>query len=333
MLKLDVKDKKIIYHLNENSRISLTALAKKVQLKKETVNYRLQRLIRNELISFQTFLDFTFLGQTYYYVLFKFKSFDLLQQKKVFDSLNKHPNFVWVAATHGSWDILTQAYVRDISELDAIIGHALEDLKEALLDYTIVNGIKEFIYSIVPGSLFDGIVKDRKHLSAVSRKFVVDLAHKPLVEIDNTDKKILSLISDNSRLHLLDVAKKIGVSNDTVNYRIKSLEKKGVIVGYTILLDRHKLGYLNFLLLLKVSNLNGIDESRIIQFLLDLRNATYAAKCSGDFNIIVEFSVKTIEELSENTLRLRGFFGDSLQHLDSLTYFKIIKFRYSVDIL
>ena len=37
MLKLDVKDRKIIYHLNENSRISLTALAKKVQLKKETV--------------------------------------------------------------------------------------------------------------------------------------------------------------------------------------------------------------------------------------------------------------------------------------------------------
>lgn len=333
MIKLDLKDKRIIYHLNENSRISLTALAKKVQLKKETVNYRIQRLLKSKLIKFQTYLDFTLFGYSFYYVMFRFKSFDKDRQDKVFGYFKAQPNFIWVGATHGKWDIVTQVFVRNINELDSIVGNVLKDLGDALLDYSIIDGIREFLYTAVPDSLYEAMPDVKDSLIASAKKRIVVPQHKALVSIDEVDKKIMALIESNSRLHSTQIAEKIGVSNDTVSYRVRNLEKKGVIVSYMIDIDRNKLDYFGFLLLLKISNLNTIGDSKIIEFLSNLGGVNYASKCSGDFNLLVELQVKSVEELSEKTLRLRGFFGSQLQYVDSLTYFKVHKFSYSPDML
>ena len=41
MIELDVKDRKIIYHLSNNARISDTQLSKQVALSKNAVKYRI----------------------------------------------------------------------------------------------------------------------------------------------------------------------------------------------------------------------------------------------------------------------------------------------------
>jgi DNA-binding Lrp family transcriptional regulator len=42
--KLDIKDRKLLYYLSEDSRLSYTQLAKKVALSKNAVKYRITRL-------------------------------------------------------------------------------------------------------------------------------------------------------------------------------------------------------------------------------------------------------------------------------------------------
>ena len=46
---------------------------------------------------------------------------------------------------------------------------------------------------------------------------------------DETDKKILNVIIENSRLSLRQIAKKVGVSVATVMHHLQNLEKEKII--------------------------------------------------------------------------------------------------------
>lgn len=57
------------------------------------------------------------------------------------------------------------------------------------------------------------------------------------------DRSILKLLQQDCRVPLDVLAKKIGVPKSTLHYRIKRLEKEGVIGGYYAKVDPLKLGY------------------------------------------------------------------------------------------
>jgi Lrp/AsnC family transcriptional regulator for asnA, asnC and gidA len=62
-------------------------------------------------------------------------------------------------------------------------------------------------------------------------------------KIEAIDLQILSLLQEDCRLSFNKIARKLGVSVGTAFNHFKSLEKKGIIDGYTITLDAGKLGY------------------------------------------------------------------------------------------
>ena len=61
--------------------------------------------------------------------------------------------------------------------------------------------------------------------------------------IDETDLSILSFLQNNCQVPLGDVAKRLGIPKSTLHYRIKRLEKDGVIEGYHAKVNSLKLGY------------------------------------------------------------------------------------------
>jgi len=63
------------------------------------------------------------------------------------------------------------------------------------------------------------------------------------MQLEETDKKILNIIVENSRLSLRQIAKKADVSVATVMHHLKKLEQEKVIKNYTAKLDYEKSGY------------------------------------------------------------------------------------------
>jgi DNA-binding Lrp family transcriptional regulator len=63
------------------------------------------------------------------------------------------------------------------------------------------------------------------------------------LEIDELDRRVLSVLSDDSRVSCRKIAQRCKVSVGTILTRIKRLEQGGVIRGYTTLVDHEKLGY------------------------------------------------------------------------------------------
>ena len=62
------------------------------------------------------------------------------------------------------------------------------------------------------------------------------------VRIDETDRKILSILQAQGRLANARVAEEVGLSPPTVLERIRKLEEKGIITGYTALVDAPSVG-------------------------------------------------------------------------------------------
>jgi Lrp/AsnC family transcriptional regulator, leucine-responsive regulatory protein len=58
---------------------------------------------------------------------------------------------------------------------------------------------------------------------------------------DDTDSEILNILQDNARIAQSEVARAVGLAPSAVLERIRKLEARGVIRGYTALLDPHAL--------------------------------------------------------------------------------------------
>jgi Lrp/AsnC family leucine-responsive transcriptional regulator len=60
--------------------------------------------------------------------------------------------------------------------------------------------------------------------------------------LDQTDKEILKLLTDNSRMQWLEIGERVHLTGQAVKNRIDRLEKLGVIEGYTVRLNEARLG-------------------------------------------------------------------------------------------
>jgi Lrp/AsnC family leucine-responsive transcriptional regulator len=56
------------------------------------------------------------------------------------------------------------------------------------------------------------------------------------------DRKILSLLAEDSERSLQDLANEVGLPTSTLHQKIKRLESKGMILGYQAKLDLRKVG-------------------------------------------------------------------------------------------
>jgi len=64
-----------------------------------------------------------------------------------------------------------------------------------------------------------------------------------VMELSETDKKILKNLLEDARFSSRQIAKNVGVSVGTVLSRIKKMEDDGIIKGYSVILDHEKLGF------------------------------------------------------------------------------------------
>jgi len=63
------------------------------------------------------------------------------------------------------------------------------------------------------------------------------------MDLDETDRRLLSLLNDDARQSQRQLARQLGVAQGTVTNRIKRLEEAGVISGYSAVLNPEQIGW------------------------------------------------------------------------------------------
>ncbi|KIC29410.1 Lrp/AsnC family transcriptional regulator [Leisingera sp. ANG-M6] len=62
------------------------------------------------------------------------------------------------------------------------------------------------------------------------------------IDLDRFDRAILNVLSEDGRISIADLARRIGLSKTPTQTRLKRLEAEGIITGYRALVDPIRLG-------------------------------------------------------------------------------------------
>jgi len=145
-------------------------------------------------------------------------------------------------------------------------------------------------------------------------------------ELDNFDKKLIAELENDSRQTLSQIAKKLRSSQQVISYRIKSLEKRGIISEYYTIIDFSRLGYTSYRTMLRLSNLNEQKHKEIIGFLMGHLNALWIVDCGGRWDLIVNFIAKNIIQYAGILREFKSKFPEQIQNYDILTTVELVYF-------
>lgn len=139
------------------------------------------------------------------------------------------------------------------------------------------------------------------------------------LDIDNIDKRILFELERNARIPDVKLAKIVKKSKDAVRYRIRKLEKSGIIKGYKTWIDMTKLGYRAESIYLTLLNLPKRKEQLIKEIINDKRTY-WIGVAEGVWNIGITYFVKNNHELFEIKNHLLSKYDDLVidMHVTSL---------------
>lgn len=113
------------------------------------------------------------------------------------------------------------------------------------------------------------------------------------VQLDTTDRKILSELQDDASQSLDEIARKTGSSKTPVWNRIRKMRKLGVIKQQTVILDPEALGLeACFFVLVRTSEHDADWQGRFLRTLLERPEVQEAHRLAGDIDYILKVRVE-----------------------------------------
>lgn len=145
--------------------------------------------------------------------------------------------------------------------------------------------------------------------------------------MDLIDKKILCELDENCRNPISRIAKKLRTSRNVANYRIKSLEKQGIITNYICSLNLGILGYKTYKIFFKIQTSKKNSEDRFVKELLKSREVIHVIKTEGSFDYSVTIAVRNIRELDEFLMQIKSEFKELIKDysVSIVVYSRIFK--------
>ena len=235
MVDIDIKDRKILYQLDLNCRQSNAQIGKKVGLSKQVVDYRIKRMEEEEIITgYWTAINTYKLG--YYVFRIYINLIDVTTKSKtdILQYFTRNKN-AWAVITYkGPVDLDIVVWVKDVYAFNQYWINTLQQFGNYFSEKTI--SMLTHVISCKKTYLFE-----RERTSAEREFYQTSCEGKP-IQIDELDYQILDELALQARMPLLDLAKKIHCSPQTVTYRIKHLMQKDIIQAFRIGIKHMKLG-------------------------------------------------------------------------------------------
>src|SRR3989344_8466078 len=298
-IKIELKDRRILNALDRDSNASLPEIAKEALISKQVAEYRINKLVSQKTIySFFTLVDLGRLGYSLFRVHIKLKNVSEEEYSKFVKSLfGEYPTF-WVAFVSGSFDFIADIWAHHANEFDEVFNHILDRHKKIIYSYEIFSLLELVLYDY--GYFLDK--NTNRHKVSIFKK-------EEIVKIDNMDKKILSVIKSNSRFSYEEIGRRVNLTRNSVKYRIKNLEKQGIIAGYKMMVDFKHFNRLSYKIFIKYDHSKIDQEKKLLEFIQNKSGILAHTKLLGKWNLDIEIQPEDAKELQKFIIGLRSKFS------------------------
>jgi Lrp/AsnC family leucine-responsive transcriptional regulator len=129
--------------------------------------------------------------------------------------------------------------------------------------------------------------------------------------LDRVDRDILRLLREDGRMSHATIAKRVGLSGPAVHDRVRKLEQKGVIAGYTAVLDPEALGryHVAFIMVtLSEGNEFAADEP-IVTRICEEPDVLEFHRIAGEDCYLIKTRTATNKDLEQLLRRIRSIRG------------------------
>ncbi len=319
--KLDLLDRKILYELDLDSRIPVTHLAKKVSASKETINFRIKRLVRNEYIrGFITTIYTSHLNRYYYKLFYKFHKTTPEVDDEIIRFIRNYRKTAWFGSFEGPYDL---GFL--------ILAKSIYDLDNFLIDFR--------------GKFGEYILEQEIHTMTSVHRFNLKFFHsgkktfhtqypKELMEpkIDDTDYQIIRILANNSRISVVEIAKNLKVDSGTIIYRLKKLRERKILGTHTLAVNFDAFDQQHFQINFKLINKEAVDK--LISYFSVHKNATFATVTLGKYDLAIELVIKDNKELKKILDKIKEEFSQIIIDHDTFLITKeynVTWFPYEAD--
>ena len=312
-MKLDNLDYKILYKLDINSKKPVKQIAKELKTKREVIDYRIKKLIKEKIIT-----RFTTLIETQNLDIFSFRTYvnfynlSVNKEKEIFNSLLKTKNIGWIYKTLGIWDANIIYYSKSLFEFSNFweefynnYGKYIKEKETTILNWYEIYS-KEFLINK------NQIINREKTINKATTK----------KQITKKENEILKILSKNSKETIINISKKVNLSTNTVYSKIKDLEKRNIILRYTIGINYELLGYKYYKILLDFKNNNRKEFEKLKEFCEKNPNVWNITNFIGGKDLEIEIYVTSEKQLVSFLDNLRYKFNNLIKEYQTIHYLK-----------
>lgn len=317
---LDNLDRRILFELSADSRQPFHGLGRKIRVSPQRVEYRVKELVRRKVIlDFITVVDYPKIGLNYYVLNLSLKNITGEKKEKILRALMEGGKNSLLLKGDGEWEVSVGFLSKDAIEAQERLWK-IESMFEPHVEY-------ENIFVHVGATHFP-------------RLYFPTLQQTPWEEdewssgegghyaLDDAERGLLGMLSENSRAGTVEMARKIGISEPTVRQKLKKLKKEGVIRGFTLNIDPN-LAEHHFVRLYIRRNYSLVgNPDRMMCFFRSNPRVYRVIRTIGKYDIICDVRMQDDDELRNFTRELRDRFAGMMVSQDPFRVYDIYRYNF-----
>ena len=315
-IKLDMKDKKILEQLDLNSRQSNSQIAKKVGLSKDAIGYRIKNLEKSQIIlGYYSLLNIAKLGYITYKLMLTFQNTTSEIEKEIIEYLKQNKNVGWLVSCDGYYNLMVVTWVKN-----AIV---FDDFFKALLKkYSQYIKERDIIVITENHACRKAYLYDKKRDDTPDTYY----GGGPSYGLDKTDLLITKFLANNSRIQLYKLSEPIKLTAEAIAYRIKQLQKGGIVQAFRPIINTPLLSYQYYNVLFRLKKFDNI--SKMFNFFKQQPNIIYFVKYLGKYDIGIDLEVRDANELRRILKQIKDMFSEDIESYNSVLIYQEHKLSY-----
>jgi len=282
-------DSEILKHLLKDGRAGYDKIAKECGVSTNKVWKRCRAMEKKGIINGATVqMNFGHFG--YEALATLLISVEAQQLEQAMEFIEKITEVRAYRQYNSVYNVRAVAILRDLNEFD----HIKQVIKRKLP----TMGLKTYIWTGVrniPENLnLTGGLKDTSEINQQNSDHAIPKLSERIV-IDELDKQIVAKLTLDGRASFTKIAKKIGLSTDTVVKRYRKLREKGSI-KVSIQINPNKIGYSSILdFNIAFTPPGGLSET-VIESLAKIPDVIIITKTSGDYDLQLSAMIRDISQ-------------------------------------